>query len=109
MKLLGRDFDSEELQDWFNERPSVIKELIEKCPPAAFMVSKETGQLMQIVSWFEDGAVKVEIHQELNMHLSNALQDDYQVFGVNPDNLNFYCWPDDREKIDQWDGCITKH
>ena len=83
--------------------PECIQELVKLCPPGAFMINKPTGQLMLIISWFEDGTVRAGVMQELNIHISNAIQDrDYSVFGISPDDLEFYCFMDDDEKLDIW-------
>jgi len=103
MEILGRSF-SEEFSFWFESRPDVIKKLILKCPPEALMINKETNQLMDILSWFEDGTIKCVVRAQLNSHLCNALPDDYGVFGLNPDDMKFYCWDDEDEKVSNWIG-----
>lgn len=57
MEISGRTFDKE-FTSWFDSRPDVIQELILKCPPQALMINKETNQLMEVISWFENGTRK---------------------------------------------------
>ena len=102
MELLGRSFDDIEIEAWFNEKPDCIKELVRRCPPGALMVNIVTNQLMQIVSWCEDGTVKAAVMMEQNSHLSNVLEVNFAVFGLNPNVLTFYCWIDDGDKIGEW-------
>lgn len=77
--------------DWFKERPQIIQELICKFPYASSVKIKTTGQSAYIYSWFEDNTLSVVINVEENKHLSNALLDNYRVFGIKPEDLEFIC------------------
>ena len=59
---------------------------------------------MQVASWSEDGTIKCLVNEQLNNHMRNALPDDYFVFGLDPDEMKFYCWNDEDEKIFNWVG-----
>ncbi len=104
MELFGRDFNYPSFREWFNARPPEIQELVTVCPPGSLMVNKPTGQLMEIISWFENGTVRAGVDQDLNNHLRNALPENYNVFGLLPEDLEFYCWTDDDDKIASWHG-----
>ena len=105
LTLMGRAFYDQEFIDWFNGKPEIIQDLIHKCPPGSLMINKTSNHLMEIYSWLEDGTVTAVVYESLNHHVVNAMiGEDYRVFGIPPEDLDFYCFPDDKNKIDMWIG-----
>ena len=101
--LQGREFDDPALIEFYEERPDCIQELMRKTPPDSFVINKDTNQLMEVISWFENGTIKAGVRQDLNTHLLNSMpSSDYAVFGIDPDDLAFYCFIDETEKLDAW-------
>lgn len=74
---------------WYQERPQEIKDLISQFPYAATVRIKSTLQLAYVLSWFDDGTMRVVINEEDNIHIVNALPGTYTVFGYKPDDLEF--------------------
>ena len=75
--------------EWFNERPQVIKDLICQFPYAASVRIKATTQIAYVLSWFENGTMRLVITEGDNRHVRNAMEGNYTVFGYKPDDLEF--------------------
>lgn len=63
-----------DFQEWYDSRPECIQDLIDELPPWYFYKVKATGQECEIVSYFEDGTVSVDV----GLH---------GVFGLKPEDL----------------------
>ena len=74
---------------WYQERSQIIKDLICQFPYAATVRIRPTSQIAYVLSWFEDGTIRVVITEEDNPHMINALPGTYTVFGYAPDDLEF--------------------
>ncbi len=74
---------------WFKERPQIIKDLISQFPYAATVRINETEQIAYILSWFEDGSMRVVITEKDNPHVINSMCGTYTVFGYKPEDLEF--------------------
>lgn len=73
---------SREQAEWIEERPQVIKDLIEKVPPNRLYLLKQSGHRVFPYSYSEDGTVTVCVSGEYNM-----LSFERLVFGIAPDDL----------------------
>jgi hypothetical protein len=71
--------------EWFNTRPPLVQEVIRKCPPDTVFRSKKTTKLCYVVSYGEDGTVRVFVPREWNPHLFAIV--DIEVFGIDPNDL----------------------
>jgi len=73
---------------WLCTRPWSVWLIAFKLPPWHIYKIKPTGQLAQIISYFEDGTVRVQIINDDEHPFTTALFPyGYQVFGYGPDDL----------------------
>jgi len=68
---------------WSMFRPWSIKVLCWKYPPRVYRL-KNTRQIGEIVSYFENGTVKMYFPMEPNLHHQ---AEDREVFGIDPADL----------------------
>jgi hypothetical protein len=76
------ELDTDGWEEWISTRPPVVQELCRRLPPDRLYRMKPHGQRVTIVSYAENGTVKVNVGGEFN-----AVTFERQVFGVNPDDL----------------------
>jgi hypothetical protein len=69
-------------EDWVSSRPSVVQDLCRRYPPDRLYSMKPNGQRVTLVSYFEDGTVKVNVSAQWNF-----VTFERQVFGVDPADL----------------------
>ena len=80
--------DNADFNKWLEGSPKVIRELGEKITPFVRYRIKSTGQHCSIVSYFEDGTLRVNVdgHESpLLDEINNSIQ--VGVFGIKPDDL----------------------
>lgn len=76
--------------EWYLSRPELIRKLIDKFPPSASVLIKETMQTAYVYSWNEHNTISVIIKRGENA--VNALPGEtYRVFGYKPEDLVFLC------------------
>lgn len=73
--------EREEVQEWFDSRPEVIKEMIRKYSPWNKFLMPPHKDYYTIEGYSEDGTVRVVRWD----HRTNEPR--WQVFGVNPNTL----------------------
>lgn len=71
-----------EWRAWVEERPPGVREIARRFDPWSLYRMKSTGQRVTVVSFYENGTLKVEITGQFNM-----IAFDRQVFGIDPDDL----------------------
>tara|TARA_R100000655_G_scaffold96594_1_gene139145 strand:- start:2402 stop:2767 length:366 start_codon:yes stop_codon:yes gene_type:complete len=71
--------------EWLVDKPKKIKDIAKKVKPWFRYRIKETGQHCTVVSYFEDGTLKVNVdgHDLEVLDVMNQVN----VFGINPDDL----------------------
>jgi len=69
---------NKEDNEWLSGRPEIIRNMYSKYPPNSIYRLLTTGQIVGLVSYFENGTVKVEV-------LSDIVP--VHVFGVDPKDL----------------------
>jgi len=69
---------NKEHNEWLSGRPKIIRDMYSEFPPNSIYRLLPTGQIVGLVSYFENGTVKVEV-------LSDVVP--FHVFGVNPKDL----------------------
>ena len=77
-------FDNPEFLEWFDKRPSAIKEVIRKCPPdIEYSLSGPFPVTIHSYDENEDGSItlKVDVHSPFLAR---------RVFGVKPESLKPY-------------------
>lgn len=77
---------------WVKSRPAAVQALCERFPPNRLYRLKSTGDRVTIVSYFEDGTLKVDVSAEFNATLFER-----QVFGISPDDVEECDLPDPAE------------
>lgn len=75
--------------EWYQSRPQVIKDLIEKCDPTVLHRIKNSGEIVQMHGYNEDGTVMV-----LKLGIGGPMDDmigfikrGWGVFGLKPEDL----------------------
>lgn len=100
--LKGREFKNKKAIDWYNSRPKLIQELISHAPLDCVCELEEANQLVIIYSYCENGTFKVIPLRELNPHLFEIDGTERCVFGIVKEDLEFYCFDDEKDKIAEW-------
>ena len=67
---------------WVSHRPPIIQDLCKRLPPDRLYKNIPSGHFVTIISYFEDGTVKVDVSSRYN-----TLVFERQVFGVKADDL----------------------
>lgn len=83
-----------EWNKWLKTRPAIIREVATKYPADKLYLLKTTNQRVEIISYFEDGTVKVFVSGKYNL-----CDFEHHVFGINPDDLEECDLPNPGEKI----------
>lgn len=79
---------------WVQERPEGVRKLCIKYPPNLLYRYKPTGSRVLIVSYFEDGTVKVDVSGDYN-----CVVFEREVFGVDPADLEECDFPGEDEPL----------
>jgi hypothetical protein len=74
--------EQREWDAWVAERPSIVQELAQRFPWNILYRMKSTGQRCTIVSYNEDGTLRVFVSAKYNFVLFER-----EVFGIHPDDL----------------------
>src|SRR5690242_8492171 len=69
-------------QEWIATRPAEIQELAKQFPPYKLFLLKTTKHRCFVVSYAEDGTLRVQIDGRFNLITFSR-----QVFGINPKDL----------------------
>lgn len=87
MKELHEDAQ-QTLNEWLVDRPQEIKDIAKKIKPWFRYRIKETGQHCTVLSYFEDGTLRVNVdgHDSEALDLMNQMI-HVDVFGISPDEL----------------------
>jgi len=77
-----------EWQQWISKRPKVIRDLAKRVPPDYIYRIKATRQECAIVSYYEDGTLKVWVNSWFPVFVPDEpAQFGYEVFGYKPEDL----------------------
>jgi hypothetical protein len=68
--------------DWVATRPPEIQEMCKRWPPDRLYRMRDTGQRVTLLSYGEDGTVRVSLTGQYNL-----VTFDREVFGINPNDL----------------------
>jgi hypothetical protein len=74
--------DEKGWNDWVATRPPEVQELCRRLPPDRLYRMKSTGQRVTLLSYSENGTVRVSVSGDYNF-----VTFERQVFGVNADDL----------------------
>ena len=87
MKVTKEDAQ-QALNEWLADRPQEIKDIAKEIKPWFRYRIKETGQHCTVLSYFEDGTLKVNVdgHASEALDLMNQMI-HVDVFGISPDEL----------------------
>jgi hypothetical protein len=91
------DLNVEGWKDWVSGRPGVVRDLCERYPPDRLYLLKTTGQRVTILSYFENGTVRVEVSSDWNLVFFNR-----EVFGIDPSDLEECDLPDENTPVGFW-------
>lgn len=81
-KLPDLDFNMKAWDEWVESRPPVVQDLCRRYPPDRLYRIKDSGHRCTLVSYSEDGTMKVNVTGQFNF-----VTFDRQVFGIKPENL----------------------
>lgn len=89
-KLTPQDFGFEKLEElmeeeWFQSRPPDIQKMIIKYPPIVLYKFKDSGKVVYMFSYCEDGTVTV-IHLGYGTEFA-FMSRNWKVFDVKPEDL----------------------
>jgi hypothetical protein len=70
--------------NWVAKRPPVVRDLCERFPPWKYFDMPKTGQVVTVLSYFENGTLKVWVHAD---RVSTPAVVQFGVFGVPPEDL----------------------
>ncbi len=87
------DEERAEYAQWTAERPEAIRKMIARLPPDRLYRNTETGQVMAIQAFAEDGTVRAYVLPECNGPVTGGSV----VFGLDPDHLE----PATQEYVDE--------
>lgn len=68
-----------------------VRAVAERFPPWCLYRMKDTDQIVEVVSFYEDGTVKVYNTPDHNS--PDDWRTGFEVFGINPDNLELWTPP----------------
>lgn len=77
------DMDEQQFLEWKATRPPFIQEMISKYPPDRLYKLTTTGQLVTLISYAEDGTVRILVSQKWN----GPFVMEREVFGIDPKEL----------------------
>jgi len=77
-----REMNEPSWSEWVESRPEPVKSLCKKFPPDKLYLMTDTGQIVTLHSYSEDGTVTVDVSQQWN-----DMSIGRQVFGIDPANL----------------------
>lgn len=83
-----------EQQEWLDDRPQVIKDMVATHPPNLLYHLTTTGHRVTIYSYSENGTITVDVSGEYN-----GLLFERRVFGIRLDDLVECDLPDEGEAI----------
>ena len=84
MEIIEPDEDARrEWRAWMAERPSAVRAVAERFNPWTLYRLRQTGQIVAVSSYFEDGTISVDVFAEFNP----LAMWDTNVFGIDPDDL----------------------
>lgn len=87
----SKGFPLEEFHAWLETRPQIIKDMAARCPPDRIYRrlgdtnAEALGNIMTLVSYHEDGTVRVRILKEFNPRMWEPCE--REVFGIPIDKL----------------------
>lgn len=86
MSMTSEEFKATE---WYQSRPQVIKDLMQKCDPTVLHRIKNSGEIVQMLGYNEDGTLQV-----LKLGIGGPMDDmigfikrGWGVFGLKPEDL----------------------
>ncbi len=71
--------------EWFKSRPAAIQQMILNQPPICLYKFKDSGKVVYMYSYSEDGTVSV-IHLGYGTEFA-IVSEGFKVFGVKPEDL----------------------
>lgn len=81
----------ESYEDMIKNSPKVVSDIAARFNPDALYKLRTTGQIVQLVSIYEDGTMKVWIDDQRNP--VEDFRTGCGVFGINPDDLELWTPP----------------
>ena len=81
-KLPEMEMNTKAWDEWVASRPPVVQDLCRRFPPDRLYRIKSSGHRCTLVSYSEDGTMKVNVTGQYNF-----VTFDRQVFGIKPDDL----------------------
>ena len=84
----------EEFEEWVEERPECIKEMIKKYPPNLLYRLKTANQRVTIYSYAENNTMTVTVSGDYNL-----IDFERNVFGIKPEDLEECDFPQDGELV----------
>lgn len=88
------ELDEKGWAEWVASRPPVVQELCKRLPPDRLYLLKSSGHRVTLISYNEDGTVKVAVTGQFN-----ALTFERQVFGIKPEDLEECDLPKEGEPL----------
>jgi hypothetical protein len=76
------ELNHEGWQEWLEGRPAAVRAVAERYPPDRLYKMNDTGQFVTIVSYGEDGTVRVNVEP---YRITDFIP--LEVFGVDPNGL----------------------
>ena len=86
------ELDQARWEEWVSARPPIVRELCKIYPPNRLYLMRPTGQRVTILSYGEDGTVRVHVSAQFN-----CLTFEREVFGVDPMDLEECELPNETE------------
>jgi hypothetical protein len=81
----------EDHEDMIKNGPKVISDIAARFSPDALYKLRTTDQIVQLVSIYENGTVKVWVDDKYNP--AEDFRTGFKVFGINPDDLELWTPP----------------
>ncbi len=88
---------------WVESRPPVVRDLCRRLPPDRLYRMKSTGQRVTIISYAEEGKVRVLVSGKYNF-----VCQEREVFGVDPDDMEECDLPAKNEPLGSLDLSVDE-
>ncbi len=77
------------LAAWYASRSDRVQTVAERFPPWELFRIKSTGQIVHVLAFGKDEGkpITLRVNVPRSLNAIHPLQEDYQVFGLDPDDL----------------------
>ncbi len=89
-----KELDVANWEQWLSERPQSIQQLAKQLPPDRLYRMNSTGHRVELVAYYEDGTLAVNVSGRFNY-----VTIERNVFGIQPDDLMECDLPPDDEPL----------